>query len=106
MYCQYCQKFEDSKLWEESRNGKGKIIYQTRYCPVKDDMIKGDDKSCYNFIFVPIFWCAKYDQRRYVTSCLHRIKKKFENCSKCKQGQIITKIYYAQNKPTLMKRRT
>lgn len=105
MFCQYCIKFQDSQLHEESRNNKGKIIYQTRYCPTKDDMVKEDDKTCNDFTFVSIFWCDKYDQRRFVITCLHRIKKKFENCFKCKQGQIITKLYYEKNKPILMKRR-
>ncbi len=104
MFCEYCTKFQDSQLREEERNTKGKITYQTRYCPHKDNMMRGIDNACEDLVFVSIFWCDKYDQQRYVSACLKRRIKDFENCSKCNQGKTITKTHYSKEKPILIKR--
>lgn len=105
MYCVYCTKFQYATLREEERNGKGKITYQTRYCPSKDDMKREKDISCDAFDFVSIFWCNKYAQKMFIVSCLNRIKNKFEGCGKCEQGKTVSKIHYKKEKPILIKRR-
>jgi hypothetical protein len=103
MICTYCRKFQESELRENLRDGKGKVIHQTRYCPTKDDMMEGKSQKCENFAPVPTFWCNFNDQWLDIKCCYKRQEIKYEGCGKCRQKVMINELE-ERPKPVLIKR--
>ena len=102
MSCQYCKKFQEAELRENNRNGKGAIIYQTRYCPSKDNMFDKHNKRCEHFSAATIFWCDIFICWKDITACLSSQKHESIGCKTCKQKKAIND--FAVPKPVLRKR--
>lgn len=93
--CKYCATFLKSEV-KRVETDRGSTA-MGRICNVTGQEIQADTEACENFILGRSFWCNKEDNWIYIVACIHRRKREYPGCLRCKQGSAINKLYEEAN---------